>query len=205
MISRGVTPDNSERNDIVIGVCQLQRLYHLLLVASAEAVETWLPRCQGSCLPRPPRSTRSRSAAGSRPAVTLRLMRSKRRAPTASRNADAVNCGSWDDFVVAARVMFVQLKTGHGVDAGPCWISVVRFNRSWKTAYWHGKTLRRGQGMFDANFLDIDAHEEYWLSGPHRDRRDTRYGNVTPTIDDDAQSAYKRFLAGAPLPRREHG
>lgn len=33
-------------------------------------------------------------------------------------------------------------STGHDIDQGPCWISVVRFNRSWKTAYWHGKTLR---------------------------------------------------------------
>ena len=101
--------------------------------------------------------------------------------------------------------MFVQLKTGHDIDQGPCWISVVRFNRSWKTAYWHGKTLRRWPGMFDANFFDVDTREHYWLSGPHRDHRDTRYGNVTPTIDDDARSAYEEFLAGAPLPGRELG
>ena len=99
--------------------------------------------------------------------------------------------------------MFVQLKTGHGLDQGPCWISIVRFNKSWKTAYWHGKTLARGRAMFDANFYDVETQEEYWLSGPHRDRGDTRYSGVNPTIDDDARDAYKGFLAGDALPGRE--
>lgn len=110
-----------------------------------------------------------------------------------------------EEPVVADRVMFVQLKTGHDIDRGPCWISVVRFNRSWQTAYWHGKTLRRIPSLFDANFCDIDTGDEYWLSGPHRDRRDTRYGNVVPVIDDDARQAYQAFLDGAPLPGRERG
>lgn len=59
-----------------------------------------------------------------------------------------------DHAGMADRVMFVQLKTGHGVDLGPAWISLVRFNKSWKTVYWHGKTLHRWTGMFDANFYD---------------------------------------------------
>ncbi len=100
--------------------------------------------------------------------------------------------------------MFVQLKTGHGTDKGPAWISAVRFNRSWKTAYWHDKTLRRRQG-FDTNFYDIETHEEYWLSGPHRDRADTRYSNIRPQIDEDARDAYEAFLRGAPLPGRDRG
>ena len=101
--------------------------------------------------------------------------------------------------------MFVQLKTGRDVDQGACWISVVRFNRSWKTAYWHGKTLRRWPGLFDANFYDIDTHDEYWISGPHRDRGDARYSNVKPIVDEDAREAYEAFLAGAALPGRERG
>lgn len=67
---------------------------------------------------------------------------------------------------VAKRLMFVQLKTGHDTDLGPCWISFVRFNRSWKTVYWRGKTLRRWLGGFDSNYFDVDTDEEYWLSGP---------------------------------------
>ena len=99
--------------------------------------------------------------------------------------------------------MFVQLKTGHDTDKGPAWISTVQFNRSWQTAYWHGRTLRRRQGMFEANFYDAETHEEYWISGPHRDRKDTRYSNVTPTIDQDAAEEYEAFLAGGRLPGRE--
>jgi hypothetical protein len=108
-------------------------------------------------------------------------------------------------FLMAERVMFVQLKTGHSTDKGPAWISRVRFNRSWKTAYWHGKTLRRGPGMFDANFYDVETREEYWLSGPHRDQADVRYSNIRPAIDDDVRETYEAFLRGAPLPGREGG
>ncbi|HEX6056541.1 MAG TPA: hypothetical protein VFY98_12080 [Intrasporangium sp.] len=103
------------------------------------------------------------------------------------------------------RVMFVQLKTGHNTDKGPAWISTVHFNRSWKTASWHGKTLRRWPGMFDANFYDVETNQEYWISGPHRDQRDTRYSSIRPTIDDDARDAYAAFLDGASLPGRKQG
>jgi hypothetical protein len=105
---------------------------------------------------------------------------------------------------VPDRVMFVQLKTGYQVDRGPAWISVVHFNRSWKTARWHGKALRRCQ-LIDANFYDVETHDEYWLSGPHSDRRDTRYSNIRPSVDPEAATAYEAFLAGAPLPGRERG
>ena len=103
------------------------------------------------------------------------------------------------------RVMFVQLKTGHNTDLGPCWISRVRFTTSWQTAHWHGRTLRRAGGMFDANFYDTETDEEFWLSGPHRDRRDTRYSNVTVQVDDDVREVYEAFLDGAALPGREKG
>lgn len=101
--------------------------------------------------------------------------------------------------------MFVQLKTGHNTDMGPAWVSWVRFTRTWKTAYWHDRTLRRAGGMFDANFYDVDTDEEYWLSGPRRDRGDTRYSNVRPQVDDDVREVYQAFLCGRPLPGREHG
>ena len=101
--------------------------------------------------------------------------------------------------------MFVQLKTGHNTDRGPCWISRVKFSKTWQTAYWHGRTLRRWTGLFDANFFDIDTNEEFWLSGPHRDRRDTRYSSMVPKVDEDVREDYERFLAGEPLPRRERG
>lgn len=100
--------------------------------------------------------------------------------------------------------MFVQLKSGHATDQGPSWICWVSFNRSWKTARFHGRELRRRQGT-DANFYDVATSEEFWLSGPKRNRSDTRYGPRATEVDDDAREAYEAFLGGAPLPGREHG
>jgi hypothetical protein len=101
--------------------------------------------------------------------------------------------------------MFVQLKTGHNTDRGPCWISRVRFSKTWQTAYWHGKTLRRWTGLIDANFFDTETRDEYWLSGPHRDRGDTRYSSAVAEVDEDVREDYERFLSGDPLPGRERG
>lgn len=105
------------------------------------------------------------------------------------------------------RVMFVQLKTGFDTDRGPSWICWVDFNRSWKTARFHGRELRRlppgraGEG----NFIDVGADELFWLSGPKRDRSDVRYGPGSPEVDDDVQDEYRAFLDGGPLPGRERG
>lgn len=96
--------------------------------------------------------------------------------------------------------MFVQLKTGYDTDRGPSWICWVDFNRTWKTARFHGKELRRFQGI-DANFFDVATHEDYWVSGPKRDRTDLRYGPGSPSVDEDARVAYEAFLAGGKLER----
>lgn len=50
--------------------------------------------------------------------------------------------------------------------------------------------------MFDANFYDVETNEEHWISGPHRDGRDTRFS-------EDAREVYEAFLEGALLPGRE--
>jgi hypothetical protein len=106
---------------------------------------------------------------------------------------------------MAERVMFLQLKTGFNTDKGPAWISSVRFTRSWRTAYWRGRTLRRFPGLFDANFYDVETGEEFWLSGPHRDRSDVRYSGIRPEVDQDVREVYEAFLRGSPLPGRERG
>ena len=105
---------------------------------------------------------------------------------------------------MARRVMFVQQKSGFNTDAGPCWIGWVEFNRSWKTARFHGCELRRFQGP-DANFYDVQTDDWFWLSGPKRDQTDARYKNTNPLVDPDALDPYRAFLAGEPLPGREQG
>ncbi|GAB98340.1 hypothetical protein BJY21_002324 [Kineosphaera limosa] len=105
--------------------------------------------------------------------------------------------------------MYMQLKTGHDTDRGPAWIVRMRFTRTWRTAYVHGRTLRRVTGMaeanFDSNFYDVETGEEFWVSGPKRDRSDGRYTSQRPQVDEDAREAYEAFLRGAPLPGRETG
>jgi len=110
---------------------------------------------------------------------------------------------------MAERIMFVQLKTGFNTGVGPCWIGRVRFTKTWRTAYFHGRTLRRTTGTayanMDANFRDVESGEEFWISGPKRDRTDARYSHQHPVVEEDVQLEYEAFLGGAPLPGREAG
>ncbi len=101
------------------------------------------------------------------------------------------------------RLMFVQLKTGFYTDRGPSWVAWVDFNRTWRTARVHGRELARWSRGGDANFVDVQTGETFWLSGPKRDRTDLRYGPGRPTVDPDAADAYAAFLAGGRLPGRE--
>ena len=63
------------------------------------------------------------------------------------------------------RIMYVQLKTGHDTDAGPAWIARVNFTRTWRTAYVHGRTLRRVTETARANFEDAREADEAFLQG----------------------------------------
>lgn len=107
------------------------------------------------------------------------------------------------------RIMYVQLKTGYDTDRGPSWIEWVHFSKSWRTAIVRGRTLHRVTGIayanHDANFYDVDTGEEFWLSGPKRDRTDGRYSSAQPSVAVEAKEAYAAFLAGSPLPGRKRG
>lgn len=94
------------------------------------------------------------------------------------------------------------VKTGYDVDRGPSWIGGVDFTRSWNTARYRGRELRRFQGSGEANFYDVASGEEFWLSGPKRDRTDARYGPATTEVDADARETYEAFLAGGSLTGR---
>ncbi|WP_243762988.1 hypothetical protein [Allobranchiibius sp. CTAmp26] len=110
---------------------------------------------------------------------------------------------------MADRIMHVQLKSAYDTDGGPAWITRVRFTRTWRTAYVHGRTLKRVTGTyranFDSNFYDVDSGEGFWISGPKRDRTDGRYSAQQPPVDPDVRDEYNAFLAGAPLPGRASG
>lgn len=111
--------------------------------------------------------------------------------------------------VMPDRIMYVQIKTGYGTDRGPSWIDWVHFSKTWRTAVFQGRTLRRVTGTayanHNSNFYDVDTGEEFWVSGPKRDRSDGRYGHQQPVVAPSAQEAYEAFLSGSPLPGRERG
>jgi hypothetical protein len=94
------------------------------------------------------------------------------------------------------RIMFVHVKTGYDTDRGPSWIGWVDFSKSWNTAYFRGRAMRRAGGMSDANFYDVETGEEFWIPGPKRDRTDTRYGPGHPEVEPEAARAYRAFLGG---------
>lgn len=71
-------------------------------------------------------------------------------------------------------------------------------------AHWHGRTLRREQGV-SGNFVDVDSGDEWWISGPKRDQTDARYSGQQPIVDDEVRADYEAFLIGAPRPGRERG
>jgi hypothetical protein len=120
-----------------------------------------------------------------------------------------MNCGIPYARHVPERIMYVQLKSGFNTDAGPAWIDRVRFSKSWRTAYFQGRTLHRVTGTAyanaDSNFYDVETGEGFWVSGPKRDRTDARYSSQQPTVEADVLDEYNAFLVGAPSPGRENG
>jgi hypothetical protein len=83
--------------------------------------------------------------------------------------------------------MYVESKAA-GLN-GPARIGRVTFSKTGLSIYYRGKTLRtRG---FKANYFDAETHDEYWISGPHRDGKDRLYvSNIPVEIDDDVREEY---------------
>lgn len=82
----------------------------------------------------------------------------------------------------------------------PCLDRMGPVLKTWNTAYFHSRTLRRGKGMWDANFFDVETEEAFWISGPKRDQTDGRYSGVLPQIDEDAREAYAGISRRRPPP-----
>jgi len=92
--------------------------------------------------------------------------------------------------------MYVELKTGFA-DNGPAWIGWVRFSRSGRSVYYHGRMLQRlgGQGVEGGNYFDAETGEEFWVSGVKKDRQDRHpSGSGDVDIDDDATEEYARIV-----------
>ena len=94
-----------------------------------------------------------------------------------------------------SRIMYIELKSGHS-DNGPAWISRVRLSKSGRSVFFRGRELLNigGSGV-SGNFIDIETREEYWVSGPKKDRQDRhRAGTGLVEIDPDVRDDYFKLI-----------
>ncbi|WP_206617990.1 1-deoxy-D-xylulose-5-phosphate synthase [Hahella sp. KA22] len=97
-----------------------------------------------------------------------------------------------------SRIMYIEDKS-LGL-AGPARIGRVYFSKSGKTLYYRGKTFQslKGRGC-KSNFYDIESGDEYWISGPRKDRNDRLYGgNDGVVVDEDIAQEYFAYVSGVP-------
>jgi hypothetical protein len=65
--------------------------------------------------------------------------------------------------------------------------------------YYRDQRFRSLKGSgFKANYYDVDTGDEYWISGPRKDRNDRLYGGqLGVVIDDDAIDEYEKMINGS--------
>jgi hypothetical protein len=95
-----------------------------------------------------------------------------------------------------SRIMYIESKSG-GL-TGAARIGRVTFSKSGATAF---QSLR-GSG-FKSNYFDVETGEPYWISGPHKDGRDSLYAtHVMPSVDEDVVEEYWLKIRGLPVPAK---
>ena len=95
-----------------------------------------------------------------------------------------------------SRLMYVELKTD-GV-TGPARIGRVGFSKTGATLYYRGRTLVPLKGhALKANYFDTQTLEEFWISGPRKDGRDSLY-STTVEVDEDSREEYWRDIRQTP-------
>ena len=94
------------------------------------------------------------------------------------------------------RIMYIECKSGGLV--GPARIGRVSLSKTSATLYYGGKSFRSLKGSgFKSNYFDVETGEHYWISGPHKDGRDSLYAtNVKPEIDPDVHDEYWSQIRG---------
>ncbi len=93
-----------------------------------------------------------------------------------------------------SRIMYIENKS-EGLE-GEARIGRVYFSQSGKTVYYRGRKFQslKGKG-FKANYFDVETQEEFWISGPRKDREDRLYGGHQGVeIDEDAKVEYAAYL-----------
>lgn len=93
-----------------------------------------------------------------------------------------------------SRIMYIEDKSSGLI--GGARIGRVYFSETKKTLYYRGMRFRslRGSG-FKSNFYEIESGNEYWISGPRKDRNDRLYGgNQGVSVDDDVREEYLKLV-----------
>jgi hypothetical protein len=95
-----------------------------------------------------------------------------------------------------SRLMYIELKKD-GV-TGPARIGRVVFSKTGATLYYAGRTLAplKGHGL-KANYFDTRTLEEFWISGPRADGRDSLHA-TTIEVDEDSREEYWRDVRRKP-------
>ncbi len=93
-----------------------------------------------------------------------------------------------------SRIMYIEDKSQGLV--GEARIGRVYFSQSGKTLYYRGRRFQSLKGYgFKANYFDVETQEEFWISGPRKDRDDRLYGGHQGVeIDSDVAEEYAAYL-----------
>ncbi|MDB3907305.1 hypothetical protein N9355_07520 [Crocinitomicaceae bacterium] len=94
-----------------------------------------------------------------------------------------------------SRIMYIEDKSS-GLE-GNARIGRVYFSKSGKTLYYKGRKFQSLKGTgFKANYFDIESGDEFWISGPRKDRQDRLYGGqLGVEIDTDIKNEYLKLLS----------
>lgn len=94
------------------------------------------------------------------------------------------------------RIMYIELKSGYS-DNGPARIGRVTYSKSGQTIYYQDKELAHvGHYGLVGNYRNIETGEEYWISGPKKNRQDRHWAGSGPVeIDEDAREEYAALIA----------
>jgi hypothetical protein len=86
------------------------------------------------------------------------------------------------------RIMYIERKADNLT--GPARIGRVTYSKTGATIYYRGQQFRSLKGSgFKANYYEVKTGEEYWISGPRKDGRDSLYPTNIPTeIDEDVRN-----------------
>lgn len=95
-----------------------------------------------------------------------------------------------------SRIMYIEDKSS-GLE-GDARIGRVYFSKTGKTLYYQGRRFQSLKGMgFKANYIDVDSGEEFWISGPKKDRNDRLYGGqLRVEIDENVKEEYFKIING---------